>query len=475
MISDFYKNIYIIGGNASGLAAASQARRVNPDLNITVIESTSYISYGSCGLPYFISGIVEKIDDLFTYSRDFFEEKRKIKILLNHRVTGINTAKKEITVLAAPKEAFGNSDKIIVLNYDRLIICSGASPVKLDIPYSDSNNIFYLRNLEDAVNIKKFILQNNPKKAAIIGGGSVGILAAEALNKLGLKVTVIESGKKIFNDYEDEITDILNENLKSAGIEIIIRSRVKSFSLSKSSNTCYGINGFTEFDSTEESFYLETDLIVICAGVKANTDFLNNSFIDLGKKNAIKVTPKQQTNMPNIFAAGDCTLVRNIITNRLEYIPTANNAIKTGRIAGANAAGQDEEFVGSLATKVDRIFGIEIARTGIGLSEAFEYRFNAIKITEGYSSHVKAIPGSQDITIALIVDKNTRRILGAQMIGKENVAKRIDIFAAALSSEMTVDDVYMLDLSYAPPISTAPDAVNKICGKAALMLNKLKS
>jgi len=474
MISDLYKNIYVIGGNASGLAAASQARRVNPELNITVLESSSYISYGSCSLPYFISGIVEKIDDLFAYPREFFEEKRKIKILLNHKVTGVNTAKKEITTLTCQKGDPVNSGKNIVFNYDRLIVCSGASPVKPDISGSDSDNIFYFRNVDDAINIKEFITQNSPTKAAVIGGGSIGLLAAEALNRLGLKVTVIELKNTVFNDYEDEITAILIENLKKAGIEIITRSRVDSFSFNKSSNLCYGINGYIKFDSTEESFYLETDLVVIAAGIKANTDFLNGSFIDLGKNSAIKVNPRQKTNMPNIYAAGDCALIRNIITNRFDYIPTANNAIKTGRIAGANAAGQDEEFAGSTDTRVDRIFGLEIARTGLGISKALEYRFNAFKITDRYPSHVKAIPGSHEITITLIVDKNSRKLLGAQMIGKADIAKRIDIFAAALSSEMSVDDIYMLDLSYAPPISTAPDAVNKICGKAALMLSRLK-
>jgi NADPH-dependent 2,4-dienoyl-CoA reductase/sulfur reductase-like enzyme len=474
MISDLYKNIFVIGGNASGLAAASQARRVNSDLNITVLESGNYISYGSCGLPYFISGIVQNIEDLFTYTKDFFEEKRKIKILLNHRVVSINPGRKEITAITELNDNSSNSYKNIVFNYDRLIICSGASPVKFEIPGINSVNVFYFRNIEDTINIKNFIIHNSPKKASIIGGGSIGLLIAEALNKLGIKVTVIESEDKIFNDYENEITDTLNNTLKKSGIEIIPKSTVDLIIFNKSTNMCYALNASTKVGSTMERFDLETDLVIIAAGIIPNTDFLKGSFIDTGQKNAIKVSPKQQTSQSNIYAAGDCCLVKNIITKRHDYIPTASNAIKTGRIAGANAAGSNEEFAGSAGTKVDRILGLEIAKTGIGFNEALEYRFNAIKITDSYPSHIKAIPGSQDITITLIIDKSSRKLLGAQMIGKEGVAKRIDIFATALASGMTVDDIYMLDLSYAPSISTAPDAVNKICGKAAIMLNKLK-
>ncbi|MCL5072689.1 MAG: FAD-dependent oxidoreductase [Actinobacteria bacterium] len=457
MINNLYKDLVVIGGNISGLAAASQAKRVDPSLDIKVLESGDYISYGACGMPYFISGLIEKIDDLFTYPPSFFEEKRNIKILLNHKVMSINPFKKEILFFSKVPG---------VLRYDKLIICSGASPTVLNIPGINAKNIFNFRNIPDAINLKSFIKEQNPKNAAVIGGGSVGLLIAEALNKIGIKVTIIEKTEKIFKDYEDEITGILINKIKSSQVSILPDLHINSILENKNTGLAFLINATNTRDGINEQIEIETDLILLAAGVEANTDFIGNSSIELGEKKAIKVNSKQQTSYANIYAAGDCCLVKNFLTNKYDFIPTANNAIKTGRIAGSNAAGGDENFAGSLGTKADKIFGLEIARTGIGLENALDFRFNAFKITDSYQSHIKAIPGSEAITITVIADKNSKRLLGAQMIGKECVGKRIDILAAAISKEMTVNEIYMLDLTYAPEISTVLDPVNKICAKA---------
>ncbi|MBU4450132.1 MAG: FAD-dependent oxidoreductase [Actinobacteria bacterium] len=465
MINNLYKDLVVIGGNVSGLAAASQAKRVDPSLDIIVLESGGYVSYGSCGMPYFISGLIEKIYDLFTYPPSFFEEKRNIKILLNHKVMSINPFKKEILF----------SSKVLgALKYDKLIICSGASPIVLNIPGINAKNVFNFRNIPDAINLKGFIKAQNPKYATVIGGGSVGVLLAEALNKIGIKVTIIETAKKIFKDYEDEISSILISKIKSSQISILTDTRINSVQENKTTGLAFLINATNTKDGISEQVEIETDLILLAAGIEANTDFTWNSSIEIGEKKAIKVNSKQQTSYANIYAAGDCCLVKNLLTNKYDFIPTANNAIKTGRIAGGNAAGGDENFAGSLGTKADKIFGLEIARTGIGLENALDFRFNAFKITDSYQSHIKAIPGSDAITITTITDKNSKRLLGAQMIGKECVGKRIDILAAAISREMTVNEIYMLDLSYAPEISTVLDPVNRICAKASLEIQKMK-
>lgn len=465
MINNIYKDLVVIGGNVSGLAAASQAKRVNPSLDIKVLESGDYISYGACGMPYFISGSIEKIEDLFAYPPSFFEEKRNIKILLNHKVVSINPFKKEIIF----------SSKVTgTLKYDKLIICSGASPIVPDVPGINAKNIFNFRNITDAINLKNFIKEQNPKNAAVIGGGSAGLLIAEALNKIGIKVTVIEKTTKIFKDYEDEITSVLISKIKSSQVSILPNLRINSISENKNTGLAFLINAVNTKDGSNEQIEIETDLILLASGVEANTGFIENSSIETGEKKAIKVNPKQQTSYTNIYAAGDCCLVKNFLTNKYDFIPTANNAIKTGRIAGSNAAGGDENFAGSLGTKADKIFGLEIARTGIGLENALDLRFNAFKITDTYQSHIKAISGSEAITITVIADKNSKRLLGAQMIGKECAGKRIDIFAAAISKEMTVNEIYMLDLSYAPEISTVLDPVNKICAKASFEIQKMK-
>jgi NADPH-dependent 2,4-dienoyl-CoA reductase/sulfur reductase-like enzyme len=215
---------------------------------------------------------------------------------------------------------------------------------------------------------------------------------------------------------------------------------------------------------------LKTDLVVLAAGIRANTAFLKGTSIELGPYGAIKTSPKLQTTYSNIYAAGDCCCIKNIVTGRIDYIPTANNAAKMGRIAGENILGGNMVFNGSAGTKVDLLFGLEIARTGIGLKKAEELGYNAFKVSGSYPSHAKALPGSTTITVSLVIDYPTRRLLGAQMIGDECIAKRIDIFATALTAEMMVDDVYMVDLSYSPTTSTVWDAVNKVCGKAVLEL-----
>jgi len=465
MINNLYKDLVVIGGNVSGLAAASQAKRVDPSICVKVLESGSYISYGACGMPYFISGLIEKIDDLFTYPPSFFEEKRNIKILLNHKVMSLNPFKKEILF---------SSKELGVLKYDKLIICSGASPIVLNIPGINAKNIFNFRNIGDAINLKSFIKAQNPKYATVIGGGSVGLLLAEALNKIGIKVTIIETAKKIFKDYEDEISNILIGKIKSSQISILTDTCINSVIENKTTGLAFLINATNTKGGISEQIEIETDLILLAAGIEANTDFTRNSSIEIGEKKAIKVNSKQQTSYTNIYAAGDCCLVKNLLTNKYDFIPTANNAIKTGRIAGSNAAGGNENFAGSLGTKADKIFGLEIARTGIGLENALDFRFNAFKITDSYQSHIKVIPGSDAITITAIADKNSKRLLGAQMIGKECVGKRIDILAAAISREMTVNEIYMLDLSYAPEISTVLDPVNKICAKASLEIQKMR-
>lgn len=479
MINNLYKDLVVIGGNVSGLAAASQARRIDPNLDIKVLESGDYISYGSCGMPYFISGLIEKIDDLFTYTPIFFEEKRNIKILLNHKVVSVNPFKKEILFNNEFYAGYDNQRKTPLevsgtLKYDKLIICSGASPIVLNIPGINAKNIFNFASISDAVNLKNFIKVQNPRNATVIGGGSVGLLLAEALNKIGIKVTIIEKANKIFKDYEDEISSILAGKIKSSQISILTDTNINSILENKTTGLAFLINATNSRNGISEQIEIETDLILIAAGIEANTDFIRNSSIETGEKKAIKINSKQQTSYTNIYAAGDCCLVKNLLTNKYDFIPTANNAIKTGRIAGSNAAGGDENFEGSLGTKADKIFGFEIARTGIGLDKALDFRFNAFKITESYQSHIKAIPGSDVITITAIADKNSKRLLGAQIIGKDCAGKRIDILAAAISKEMTVNEIYMLDLSYAPEISTVLDPVNKICAKSSSEIQKMK-
>ena len=458
MYNNLYNNLVVIGGNASGLAAASQARRINPDLNITVLESGKYISYGSCSLPYFISGYVKKVDDLFTYPKDFFEQKRNIKILTGHRVVGIDPSKKELLVNVSQDR----ENRII--EYDKLIISSGDTTIIPDIPGIDSLNVFQFRNVEDAENLKNFIDSNNPKKAVVIGGGAIGMLLVEAFNQIGIKTTVVERKERIYNEFEYEISTILSRKAEMDGVDILTKTSITSV------NTDSGQNTVTIEDAGGKKD-LECDLVLLATGVSANTGFLADTSIELGINGTIKVDNKLQSSHMNIYASGDCATIKNIVTGKQDHIPTANNAVKTGRIAGENAAGGNKVFNGSVRTVVDKVLDLEIASTGIGSKEAVSLGYDAIKLIDGFSSHAGSVPGAKKIAIIIIVDTASRKLLGAQMIGGEGVGKRIDVFATAITGEMTVDDIYMLDLSYAPAISTVWDPVNKICGKAVLALD----
>ncbi len=482
--SNLNKNFIVIGANTAGLAAANQIRRIRHDAQITVLEAGEYISYGSCGLPYFISGIVENIQDLLVYSKDYFEKNKNIKILLNHKVVGIDCSKKQLAVLVNNNCRQNNNSKDNIQNnkstnflnfsFDKLIICSGASPIKLeDTEGINSKNVFYFRNVYDALNLKNFLKSNTPQSAAIIGGGYIGLLLADAFYKLGIKVNIVEAKPKIYSDYEDEIIEILTNQVLKNNQKIFTNYKLKKFNCNKANNFAY--SALLEHSlKPAELIELDSDIFIICTGIKPNTEFLKNSSIDIAKNGAIKTSSTCQTTQPSIFAAGDCCMVKNIITNSYEYIPTAQNALKMGRIAGANAAGQKEVFQGSLNTKIDKIFDLEIARTGLSLNTALEYKFDAVKITDQYLSHVKALGGAVKVNVSIVVDKKTRKILGAQMIGSQGVSKRIDVFSTAVLAGLTVDNIYQLDLSYSPFASTLPDLINKICGKASLLLNKAK-
>ncbi|HAJ95266.1 MAG TPA: dehydrogenase, partial [Actinobacteria bacterium] len=289
MHKNIYNNIVVIGGNASGLAAASQARRINPDMDITVLESGKYISYGTCGLPYYISGYVKRVEDLLSYPKDFFEEKRKIKILTGHRVVGIGSARKELLVNIA-----GTSEHKII-NYDKLIISSGASTIVPDIPGINSSNVFQLRNVEDALKLKDYIDKNNPKKAVIIGGGQIGMLMAEAFNKLGMNTSLIEMKKRILGGFEYEISTILSRKAEMENITVLTDTAVSSIN-----------NSSISIENEEGKKNIDCDLILLATGISANTGFLSDTSIELGKNNAIKVDNKLQTSHMNIYACGDC-------------------------------------------------------------------------------------------------------------------------------------------------------------------------
>ncbi|HID56873.1 TPA: NADH oxidase [Candidatus Poribacteria bacterium] len=431
------EKLVVIGGCAAGMSAASAARRIDPDLEIIVFESSHFVSYGSCGLPYFISGVVKSHKDLIVYTPEFFRDKRNIQVHIRHRVESIDPNGKRVRVCNLERgESFEES-------FDRLVIATGGSPALPSIKGADLDHVFTIRRIEDGLAIRDFIEHSSPSEAVIIGGGYIGVEMAEALRKVGLDVTIVERLPYLLR-LDEEISKIVEGELSRNGVSVLRETEVEEIRLR-------GV--ITSSDN------LPAGMVMLCLGVKPNVELARTARINIGSTGAIEVDRRLRTSHPSIFAAGDCVQVRNLLTNRPDYIPLGTAANKQGRVAGTNAAGGDASFEGVLGTSVTKVFDLEVARTGLTERKAREVGFLPVSSLITADSRARYYPDGSKITVKLVVDRRDRRVIGAQMIGGEGVAKRIDVIATAIQAGMTVDQLYNLDLSYAPPFAPVWDPI----------------
>lgn len=435
------ENVVIIGGVAAGMSAASQAKRRKPSLNVIALEKSEFISYGSCGLPYYIMDLTKKHTDLVAITKEQFKNQRNIDVLTKVEVMEIDP--KAGKVLAIDH----NTKKDVIFPYDYLAITTGASAIKPPIPGIDNQGIFQLRNLDDGIAIKGYIKSHSFKRAAIIGAGYIGMEMAEVLKWIGLEVIIIEKLPNILGTMDDEITSVVEKTLEDNGVKLIKSTEVKSFEKKD--------NGVIRINTTSGNF--DVDLVILSIGVKPNSQIAKSAGIVTGAHDAILVNEKMETNLPNIYSAGDCATARHIILKKDMFIPMGTTANKQGRIAGANIAGANETFKGVVGTAVVKIFDLEVAKTGLTEREALENKFNATSNVITSKTRAHYYPGGKPITIKLVIEKKTGKLLGAQMVGGEGVSKRIDIVVAGLYKGMTVDELSRLDLSYAPPFAPVWD------------------
>lgn len=448
------EHVVIVGGVAAGMSAASQAKRRKPSLNVIAIEKTEFISYGSCGLPYYITDQVKKHTDLIAITKEKFKSDRDIDVLTKIEVISIDS--KEGKVYAIDH----NVKKDVVFPYDYLAITTGASAIKPSIPGIDNPAILQIRTLDDGIAIKGYIKSNPVKRTAIIGAGYIGMEMAESLKELGFEVIIIEKLPNILGAMDDEITSVVEKTLESNGVKILKSTEVKSFDRKDS--------GLIRIDTTTGSF--DVDMVILGIGVKPNSGIAKNAGVITGAHDAILVNERMETNIPHIYSAGDCATAKHIILKKDLFIPMGTTANKQGKIAGANIAGAHEIFKGVAGTAVVKIFDLEVAKTGLTEKEAIDNKFNAVSATITSKTRAHYYPGSKPITIKLVFEKKSGKLLGAQMVGGEGVSKRIDIVVAGLYKGMTIDDLSRLDLSYAPPFSpvwdpllvAANDATKKI-------------
>lgn len=430
--------IVVVGAVAAGTSVIAKARRNSEEVEIVAYTSGSDISYSGCGVPYYIGEDYIKRGNLTPRDAKWFESRFNMKLNINHKVLSVNPDLKKIEVLnEITKEVFEDS-------YDKLVITTGARPRKIDF---DNENIFYIRDVETGDKLKKFIHETSPKKALIVGSGYIGLEMVENLAQRGIEVTVLEMNSSI-GRVDSEISIYLEKYLAKKGVKLILNDKIKN------------ISEDGKIVSTENGETLEVDFIVAAVGVLPNVEFLKSSGIQLGKSEAIRVNSHLETNLKDIYAAGDCATTYSFLTGEETYVPLGSTANKMGRILGDRLTGGNLEFKGILGTSIFKIFDMAFASTGLDEKEALEKGYSIEIIHNIKPNQTEYLEASREMVIKAIADRKTGKLLGVQMLGENGIDKRIDVFATLLTFGATVDQLFHLDLAYAPPFSTTKDPVN---------------
>jgi CoA-dependent NAD(P)H sulfur oxidoreductase len=455
------ERLLVIGGVAAGMSAASAAKRIKPDMEVTVLEKDYFISYGICSLPYYVSNEVKDFNSLITLTPEMAAEERGINVLTRHEALKIDADTRQVFVRDLEK---GEESS---MTYDKLVIATGALPIKPPLPGMDLRQIFEVRTLSDGVEIKKSVdeysteAQKRTMKAVLVGGGYIGMEMCESLRKRGVAVAVIEKVDRILGTMDVSITEIVERKILAEGVTLYKGTSVEGFA---------GQDGRLTKVLTDKGEF-DADIALLVIGARANAKLAVDAGIELGANGAIKVDEHMRTNVPNVYAAGDCAEALHLVTGKKVYIPLGTTANKQGRVAGENAAGMETVFEGIVGTAVTKVFDLEVARTGLSPIEAEREGLSYIVSTITGRSRSSAYPAGKPIVVTYVVEKGTGRLLGAQMVGEEGVAHRIDTLAACLYGKMTVADVARLDLAYAPPFATVWDP---ILIAANVALKKLK-
>jgi NADPH-dependent 2,4-dienoyl-CoA reductase/sulfur reductase-like enzyme len=418
--------LVVIGGVAAGLSAAARARRIDPRLEIVVLEKGPAISYGACGLPYFVEGRVRDIRQLMGYTPEYFRRERKIEVRTGERATSICHARREVTL-----ESGGR------LHYDHLVIATGARSDVSGFAGAGQPHVFTLATLDDAVRMRQFLREKRPRSAVVIGAGYIGMEAADALRRNGLLVTVLERSANALGRDDPEFTAAVRAQLEAHRVELVCGVDAREI-------------------GTDRVADVSCEMVVIAAGFRPNGELASEAGVATGRSGAIRTDDRMQTNLNGVYAAGDCAEATHVVTGRPVYIPLGTTANKMGRVAGANAAGKRERFGGVAGTTIVSVFGMGFAVTGLSAAQARAEGFSAVSARIEANSR----PGYFDprkTTVELIADRATGRLLGGSVIGEDGTAGRINAIAAALHSRFRVEDFEQLDLAYAPPFAPVWD------------------
>ncbi len=436
--------VVIVGGVAGGATAAARIRRLDEQAEIVVFERSGYVSYANCGLPYYIGGVIERREDLTLQTPESFFSRFRVSMKVHHEVTAIHPERRTVSVKNLETcEEFEEK-------YDKLLLAPGAKPAQPRLPGIGMDKLFTLRTVEDTFRIREYIDSKHPKSAVLAGGGFIGLELAENLRELGMEVTIVQQLNHLMNPFDSDMAAFIHNEMRRHGVKLLLGHTVE---------------GFEEKDEgvdvlLKDKKPLHADMVVMAIGVTPDTQLAKDAGLKLGIKGSILVNERMETSVSDIYAVGDAVQVKNYVTGEDALISLAGPANKQGRIAADNICGGDSRYFGSGATSVIKVFDMTAATTGISETTAKEAGIDTDKVILSPMSHAGYYPGGKVMTMKVIFEKDTCRLLGAQIVGYDGVDKRIDVLAVSIQAGLKATQLKDLDLAYAPPYSSAKDPVN---------------
>ena len=436
--------VVIVGGVAGGASAAARIRRLDESAEIIVFEKTGYISYANCGLPYYIGDVITDSSDLTLQTPESFWTRFRILVKVNHEVTNIDVTQKTVTV----KNLLTGTEW--EEPYDKLLLSPGAKPVRPNLPGIDSEKIFSLRTVEDTFRIHDYLEKTKAQSAVIVGGGYIGIEVAENLKEKGLNVTIVQRPNQLMNTLDYDMASFVHSKLRAKGISLRLNSNVTSFRQ----------DGERIVTLLEDNSEIAADMVLLAIGVAPENSLAKQAGLKLGVKGSIVVNDRMETSVQDIYAVGDAIQVKHFVTEEDTVIALAGPANKQGRIAADNICGGDSHYHGSMGSSIIKIFDMTVAGTGLTEKVAKSMGIDCESVVLSPASHAGYYPGAKVMTMKVVFEKDTWKLLGAQIVGTEGVDKRLDVLATAMHAGMKANMLKDLDLAYAPPFSSAKDPVN---------------
>ena len=436
--------VVIVGGVAGGATAAARIRRLDEQAEIVVFERSSYMSYANCGLPYYIGGVIEDPQELTLQTPESFFARFRVDVRVRHEVTAIHPEKRTVTVKNL------TSGEVFEESYDKLLLSPGARPTAPRLPGMEIENLFTLRTVEDTFRIKEYIVKHKPKSAVLAGGGFIGLELAENLRELGMDVTIVQRPKQLMSPFDADMAALIHGEMRRHGVKLALGHTVEGFEKKDG-----GVDVLLAGEAP-----LHADMVVMAIGVTPDSALAKTAGLELGIKGSIAVNDRMETSAPDISAVGDAVQVKHFVTGEDALIALAGPANKQGRIAADNICGGDSRYAGSQGSSVIKVFDMTAAVTGINEAQAAKAGIDADSVILSPMSHAGYYPGGRVMTMKVVFEKETYRLLGAQIVGYEGVDKRIDVLATAIRAGMKGTELQELDLAYAPPYSSAKDPVN---------------